>query len=159
MLLINPNRLDCNVCGFRLAVCICALRGFILRDTLWWPIVHLNDFDQRNMVLKAKRNIQLVNVRTSVVLETAIWDAVGEILLRENLDLNGFCQMVDKRRRGFNLTSAIRVVVVIYYRTLAHEQQQFSGATPSLNQLNAPDPELPPISLLPIVLKSFRKGL
>ena len=76
------------------------------------------------MVLKAKRNIQLVNGRTSVVLETAI-----------------------------------RVVVVIYYRTLAHEQQQFSGATPSLSQLNAPDRELPPISLLPIVLKSFRKGL
>jgi predicted DNA-binding ribbon-helix-helix protein len=46
------------------------------------PIVHLNDFDQRNMVLKAKRSIQLVNVRTSVVLETAMWDAVGEILLR-----------------------------------------------------------------------------
>ena len=45
MLLVNPNRLDRNVCGFRLAVCICALRGFILRDTLWWPIVHLNDFD------------------------------------------------------------------------------------------------------------------
>jgi predicted DNA-binding ribbon-helix-helix protein len=111
------------------------------------------------MGLKAKRNIQLMNVRTSVVLETAIWDAVGEILLRENLDLNGFCQMVDKRRRGFNLTSAIRVVVVIYYRTLAHEQQQFSGTTPSSNQLTAPNPELPPISLLPIVLKSFRKGL
>ena len=159
MLLVNPNRLDCNVCGFRLAVCICELRGFILRDTLWWPIVHLNDFDQRNMVLKAKRNIQLVNVRTSVVLETAIWDAVGEILLRENLDLNGFCQMVDKRRRGFNLTSAIRVVVVIYYRTLAQERQQISGATPSLSRLSAPDPELPPIPLLPIVLKSFRKGL
>ena len=66
---------------------------------------------------------------------------LAEILLCENLDLNGFCQMVDKRRRGFNFTSAIRVVVVIYYRTLAHEQQQFSGATPSLNQLNAPDPE------------------
>ena len=49
------------------------------------------------MVLKAKRNIQLANVRTSIVLETAIWDAVGEILLRENLDLNGFCQMVYKR--------------------------------------------------------------
>ena len=111
------------------------------------------------MVLTAKRNIQLANIRTSVVLETAFWDTVGEILLRENLDLKGFCQMVDKHRRGFNLTSAIRVVVVIYYRTLAHEQQQFSGATPSLNQLNAPDPELPPISLLPIVLKSFRKGL
>ena len=122
-------------------------------------MAHLNYLDQGNMGLKAKRNIQLMNVRTSVVLETAVWDAVGEILLHENLDLNGFCQMVDKRRRGFNLTSAIRVVVVIYYRTLAHEQQQFSGATPSLNQLNAPDPELPPISLLPIVLKSFRKGL
>ena len=84
--------------------------------------------------MTAKRKIQLINVQTSVVLETAIWDAVGEILLREKLDLNGFCQMVDKRRRGFKLTSAIRVVVVIYYQTLAHEQQQFSGATPSLNQ-------------------------
>ena len=122
-------------------------------------MAHLNYLDQGNMGLKAKRNIQLINVRTSVVLETAIWDAVGEILLRENLDLNGFCQMVDKRRRGFNLTSAIRVVVVIYYRTLAHEQQQFSGATPSSNQLTAPNPELPPILLLPIVSKSFRKGL
>ena len=122
-------------------------------------MAHLNYFDQGSIGLKAMRNIQLMNVRTSVVLETAIWDAVGEILLRENLDLNGFCQMVDKRRRGFNLTSAIRVVVVIYYRTLAHEQQQFSGATPSSNQLTAPNPELPPISLLPIVLKSFRKGL
>ena len=111
------------------------------------------------MVLKATRNIQLANVRTSIVLETAIWDAVGEILLRENLDLNGFCQMIDKRRRGFNLTSAIRVVVVIYYRTLAQERQQISGATPSLSRLSAPDPELPPIPLLPIVLKSFRKGL
>ena len=109
--------------------------------------------------MKAKRNIQLANVRTSIVLETAIWDAVGEILLRENLDLNGFCQMIDKRRRGFNLTSAIRVVVVIYYRTLAQERQQISGATPSLNRLSAADPELPPIPLLPIVLKSFRKGL
>ena len=111
------------------------------------------------MVLKAKRNIQLVSVRTSVVLETAMSDAVGEILLCENLDLNGFCQMADKHRRGFSLTSAIRVVVVSYYRTLAHEQQQFSGTAQSSNQLNAPDPELPPISLLPIVLKSFRKGL
>ena len=122
-------------------------------------MAHLNYLDQGNMSLKAKRNIQLMNVGTSVVLETAVWDAVGEILFHENLDLNGFCQMVDKRRRGFNLTSAIRVVVVIYYRTLAHEQQQFSGATPSSNHLTAPNPELPPISLLPIVLKSFRKGL
>jgi predicted DNA-binding ribbon-helix-helix protein len=72
-------------------------------------MAHLNYFDQGSIGLKAMRNIQLMNVRTSVVLETAIWDAVGEILLRENLDLNGFCQMVDKRRRGFNLTSAIRV--------------------------------------------------
>jgi predicted DNA-binding ribbon-helix-helix protein len=122
-------------------------------------MAHLNYLDQRNVGLKAKRNIQLVNFQTSVVPETSIWDAVGEILLRENLDLYGFCQMIDKRRRGFDLTSAIRVVMVIYYRTLAHEQQQFSGATPSSNQLTAPDPELPPISLLPILLKSFRKGL
>ena len=88
-----------------------------------------------------------------------MWNAVDELLRRLNFDLNGFFQMVDKRRRGFNLTSAIRVLVVIYYRTLAHEQQQFSNATPSSNQLTAPDPKLPPISLLPIVLKSFGRGI
>ncbi|MGA0973382.1 MAG: ribbon-helix-helix domain-containing protein [Candidatus Puniceispirillaceae bacterium] len=67
--------------------------------------------------MKVKQNIKLVNVRTSIVLEAAIWDTIGEILDRENLDLNSFCQMVDKRRRGYNLTSAIRVVVVIYFRS------------------------------------------
>jgi len=103
-------------------------------------MAHLKYFDQRNMVLKAMRNIQLTNVLTSVNLDTAIWDAVGEILLHENLDLNGFCEMVDRRRGGFNLTSAIRVVVVIYYRTLAHERNQFSDATPSSNHLNTSNP-------------------
>ena len=53
-------------------------------------MAHLKYFDQRNMVLKAMRNIQLTNVLTSVNLNPAIWDAVGEILLHENLDLNGF---------------------------------------------------------------------
>ena len=123
------------------------------------PIAHLSYFDQRNIVLTVKPNIQLANVRTYIVPETTIWDAIGEILLRVNLNLNGFCQMANKRRRGFKLTSAIRVIMVDYYRILAHEQKQFSSGTPCLDQLNAPDPELPPISLLPIVLKSFRKCL
>ena len=64
-----------------------------------------------------------MNVRTSIVLEAAIWDAIGKILDRENLDLNSFCQMVDKRRRGYNLTSAIQVVVVIYLRGWANNRR------------------------------------
>jgi len=35
-------------------------------------MAHLKYFDQRNMVLKAMRNIQLTNVLTSVVLETML---------------------------------------------------------------------------------------
>ena len=53
--------------------------------------------------MRAKRDIQLVNVRTSVVLETAIWDAVGEILLRENLDLNGFARWSINADAGLTL--------------------------------------------------------
>jgi len=110
-------------------------------------------------MLKAKRNIQLAKVRTSIVLENAIWEAVGEILIRENLDLNTFCQMVDKRRKGFNLTSAIRVVVVLYYRSLATNRKKSVTAKPALNQFHAPSAELAPAPLLPAILRSFRKGL
>jgi len=122
--------------------------------------VHVTDQKQGNANrVKVKQNIQLVNVRTSIVLEAAIWDAIGEILDRENLDLNSFCQMVDKRRRGYNLTSAIRVVVVIYFRSWANNRQFSELARPAHNQFNAPDAELPPTPLLPDVLKSFHKGL
>ena len=120
VLLVNPNRLDNDVFGSRLLACICALYGFICRNPMWCPIAHLNYLDQRNMVLRAMRKIQLANVQTLIVLETVIWDAVGEILLRENLDLNRFCQVVYRRRREFNLTSVTRVVVFICHRTLAH---------------------------------------
>ena len=86
-------------------------------------MAYLNYLNQKNMVLRAKRNMQLANVRTSVVLETAIWDAVGEILINENLDLNGFCQMVDQRQRGFNRTPTARVDTATYYRTLKYERK------------------------------------
>ena len=55
------------------------------------PVAHFNYFDQSNIVLRAKGNTQLAKVQTSTILKTTIWDAVGEIPLRENLGLNGFC--------------------------------------------------------------------
>ena len=100
-----------------------------------------------------------MNVRTSIVLEAGIWDAIGEILDRENLDLNSFCQMVNKRRRGYNFTSAIRVVVVICFRSWAINRRLSELARSANNQFNAPDAEQPPTPLLPDVLKSFHKGL
>ena len=55
--------------------------------------VHVTDQKQENANrVKVKQNIQLVNVRTSIVLEAAIWDAIGEILDRENLDLYVFAK-------------------------------------------------------------------
>lgn len=111
----------------------------------------------RTVTLKTKRNIQLQKLRTSIVLETAIWEAISDILLRENLDLDGFCQQIDKCRRGINLTSAIRVVVVVYYTTLIKTGMSNSKSQNNY-QLSAPDPSSSPVNLFPVVLKSCQNS-
>ena len=104
-------------------------------------------------ILKEKRNIKLQHLRTSVVLEGIIWEAIEDILETEGLGLYEFCQMVDQRRAASSLTASLRMVTVLYYWSLTPSDRD---QTPSRTQLRAPESGTPPLNHLPTVLALFQ---
>jgi len=68
------------------------------------------------------RNVTIAGRRTSMKLEPEMWDALDEVCRRERLTLHQVCTAVAERHRGNNLTAAMRVFVLSYFRTAATEQ-------------------------------------
>jgi predicted DNA-binding ribbon-helix-helix protein len=52
-------------------------------------------------------------------LETQFWDALKDVADREHSDIGEICTRIAKRARHANLSSAVRVAVMDYYRALA----------------------------------------
>jgi predicted DNA-binding ribbon-helix-helix protein len=52
-------------------------------------------------------------------LETQFWDALKDVAEREQSDIGEICTRIAKRARHANLSSAVRVAVMDYYRALA----------------------------------------
>jgi len=65
------------------------------------------------------RNVMVGSRRTSMRLEPEMWDALSEIAQRENITIHQLCSRVSTVRRQSSLTSAMRVVIVEYFRVLA----------------------------------------
>jgi predicted DNA-binding ribbon-helix-helix protein len=65
------------------------------------------------------RNIVVAGHRTSVRLEPVMWDALRDIAQVLGLHLNDLVTEIDRRRTVPNLTAAIRVYIVDYYRKAA----------------------------------------
>lgn len=63
-----------------------------------------------------KRSIVIAGHRTSVSIEDAFWTALKEIALARRQSLAELIGSIDGARRGGNLSSAIRVFVLDYYR-------------------------------------------
>ena len=72
----------------------------------------------------AKRSLSVAGHRTSVSLEDAFWTALRDIAEARGLTLAGLVADIDRSRGGANLSSAIRVHVLAFYRELA-------GASPA----------------------------
>ncbi len=68
------------------------------------------------------RNVTIGRRRTSLRLEPAMWDALGEICRREEMSQHELCAMIDERRRASSLTAATRVFIVNYFRAAATEE-------------------------------------
>ena len=68
---------------------------------------------------RQKRNVRLAHLRTTIVLEPYIWECISDILQRESIDLDSFCQEIDKRRQFSSLASSMRIVTLFYFRLLA----------------------------------------
>jgi predicted DNA-binding ribbon-helix-helix protein len=64
----------------------------------------------------AKRSIVVAGHRTSVSLEDAFWKALKEIAGRRDITLSDLVGAIDAQRDHGNLSSAIRLFVLEFYR-------------------------------------------
>lgn len=74
----------------------------------------------------AIRNVVVAGHRTSVRLEPVMWDALRDIAHSRNMPLNDLVTEIDRQRAVPNLTAAIRVYIVDFYRNAA----RFNAAEP-----------------------------
>jgi predicted DNA-binding ribbon-helix-helix protein len=66
--------------------------------------------------LVLKRSIVIVGHKTSVSLEDAFWRALKEIAFRRQMTLSSLVGSIDAERQHGNLSSAIRLFVIEFYR-------------------------------------------
>lgn len=72
-------------------------------------------------------NVTIAGRRTSMKLEPDMWDALDELCRRERITMHEACTMVADRHHGNNLTAAMRVFILGYYRAAATEQGHASA--------------------------------
>jgi predicted DNA-binding ribbon-helix-helix protein len=65
----------------------------------------------------AKRSITIAGHRTSISMETGFWQALGEIAAARGMSLAAVIAEIDRNRPdGTNLSSAVRVAILDWYR-------------------------------------------
>ena len=67
--------------------------------------------------LVVKRSINIAGHKTSVSLEDAFWNALKEIAGARDASLSDLVAGIDKARELGNLSSAIRLFVLDFYRS------------------------------------------
>ena len=65
-----------------------------------------------------KRSIVIAGHKTSVSLEDAFWQGLKQIASERDITLSDMVASIDTERRQGNLSSAIRLFVLDYYRAL-----------------------------------------
>ena len=78
-----------------------------------------------------KRSIVIAGHKTSVSLEDGFWHGLKEIAAGRKQTLSDLVASIDTRRAGGNLSSAIRLFVLEYYRAAAQANRArgHAGAT------------------------------
>jgi predicted DNA-binding ribbon-helix-helix protein len=66
--------------------------------------------------LVVKRSIVIAGHKTSVSLEDAFWSGLKDIASRRRTTLSGLVAAIDKERQHTNLSSALRIFVLDFYR-------------------------------------------
>jgi predicted DNA-binding ribbon-helix-helix protein len=66
-----------------------------------------------------KRSIVVAGHKTSVSLEEAFWNSMKEISATRSMTLSDLVSEIDKGRKQGNLSSAIRLYVLDYFRAKA----------------------------------------
>ena len=66
-----------------------------------------------------KHTVVIAGRSTSISLEDEFWESLREIAKERNETLRGLLNRINADRQLFNLSSAIRVFVIDYYRNRA----------------------------------------
>jgi predicted DNA-binding ribbon-helix-helix protein len=64
-----------------------------------------------------KRSVAIRDRKTSISLENEFWDAINDIARLRQMSLGNIVGLIEDGHRGLNLSSAIRVFVLEYYRS------------------------------------------
>ena len=76
-----------------------------------------------------KRSIVIAGHKTSVSLEDAFWDALKKIAASRDMTLTEIVALIDAGREHANLSSAIRLYILDYYREqLSAQMAQRNGS-------------------------------
>ncbi len=70
------------------------------------------------------RNVRVQGRRTSLRLETAMWEALEEITERENITLANLLTEVASGQNESSFTASVRVFALCYFRGLAAQGEQ-----------------------------------
>ena len=76
-----------------------------------------------------KRSIVIAGHKTSVSLEDAFWKGLKEIATGREMTLSDLVASIDTDRRYGNLSSAIRLFVLEYYRAQIAEARSAQGGS------------------------------
>jgi len=76
-----------------------------------------------------KRSIVIAGHKTSVSLEDAFWKALKEIAGGRKITLSDLVASIDTDRRVGNLSSAIRLFVLDFYRAQAGDNRNVGSAS------------------------------
>ena len=63
-----------------------------------------------------KRSIKIADHKTSVSLEKESWDYLREIAVERDVSVGALVGAIDANRQHANLSSAIRIFVIQFYR-------------------------------------------
>ena len=80
-----------------------------------------------------KRSIVIAGHKTSVSLEDAFWKGLKEIATTRDMTLSDLVATIDTDRRHGNLSSAIRLFVLEYYRELIALERRGRDTTRELS--------------------------
>ncbi len=85
-----------------------------------------------------KRSIVIAGHKTSVSLEDAFWKALKDIAAGRHMTLSELVGAIDAERRHGNLSSAVRLFVLDYYR--ARTIGRGEGGNPPREAMVVPPP-------------------
>jgi predicted DNA-binding ribbon-helix-helix protein len=83
-----------------------------------------------------KRSITIADHKTSISLENEFWDSLKEISVERGMSLGSLVAAIDADRQHANLSSAIRIFVLQFYRHQFQTRTAPFGAPPGGTAIN-----------------------